>query len=98
MKKKKRTAITIETKRLLIIRSGSRKIIHRWCEPCCAQSHLLTIEDAALVSGLSQRQLFRAVENGGLHFSEMMGRPLVCFESLCDQIPQAKEVVSALIK
>ena len=94
MKKKNRTAITIETRRLLIIRSSKQEILRGWCEPCHAQSHLLTVEYAEFVSGLTQRQLFRAVENGRVHFSEIAGRPLVCLDSLGDLMPQTEELVS----
>ena len=65
-----------------------------WCGLCRAQSQLLTVEHAALVFGLSQRQLFQEVENDRLHFSEIAGRPLLCLESLCNLMPQTRELVS----
>jgi len=95
---KKRIATTIETKRLVIIRSGGQKMTRAWCGSCCAPRHLLTVEYAAFLSGLSQRQLFREVENGRLHFAEIVGMPLLCLDSLCDTMPQTKELISKLME
>jgi len=92
--KKKRTATTIETKRLLIIRSGRRKVVRAWCGSCRRERSLLTIEYAAFLSRLSQRQLFREVENGRLHFSERLGRPLLCLDSLGDLMRRTDDSIS----
>ena len=90
----KRIAITVENRRLLVVRRGQRQVMRGWSEPCHADRHMLTIEYAALVSGLSHRQLFRQIENGLLHFSEALDSPRLCLDSLCEFLPQVKELVS----
>ena len=65
-----------------------------WCGPCQAGRHMLTIEYAAYLSGLSLRQFFRHVEGGRLHFVEPPGGPLVCLESLCALRPQTRELAA----
>src|SRR6185369_4895825 len=92
--KKKRILQTIETRRLLIVRSGGRELTLDWCESCSARRYLLTVEYAAALSGLNQRQLFQAVESGRLHLSEIGGRPFLCVESLTELRPQTKEFFS----
>lgn len=92
--KKRTVATTIESKRLLIIRNRTRELTRVWCESCHAKRYLLTVEHAALLSGLSHRQLFRAIEEGRIHFSEQAGRPLLCLESLCDMTPGVRDLFS----
>jgi hypothetical protein len=98
MDKKKITAITIETKRLMTIRSGRRKTLRGWCGPCHANRHLLTVEYAAFLSCLSLRQVFQHIENGRLHFSESSAGPRVCLDSLCELVPQTKKQVLGLME
>jgi excisionase family DNA binding protein len=44
---------------------------------------MLTAEEAAAVSSLSTRAIYRLIEAGRLHFAEPPGSPLlVCFNSL----------------
>jgi hypothetical protein len=91
MSQKKRTEITIETKRLVTIKRGGQKIVRGWCGQCGENRSLLTIEYTALLSGISHRQLFRYIESGRLHFSEVAGKSLLCLTSLCELMPQTKE-------
>lgn len=79
---KRRTEITIEKQRLLLI-SGRRVSATGWCDPCGAQVDLVTAETAAALSGVSTRAIYRRVESGELHFTEVReGLLLVCRESL----------------
>lgn len=99
MRERKRTAITIETKRRLVIRSGGRqKVIRGWCGACHADQPLITVEYAAFLSDLSVRQLFRQVESGRLHFSEPTDGPRLCLDSLCELMPQTKELVANFLE
>jgi len=94
MTKKKRILQTIETRRVLIVRSGGGKLTMQWCESCSARRYFFTVEHAAVLSGLSQRQLFQAVESGRLHILDIGGRAFLCVESLGEMRPQTKEFFS----
>ena len=94
MTKKKRILQTIETRRVLIVRSGGGKLTLQWCESCSARRYFFTVEHAAVLSGLSQRQLFQAVESGRLHILDIGGTAFLCVESLGEMRPQTKEFFS----
>ncbi|HEY0006107.1 MAG TPA: hypothetical protein VGB17_15110 [Pyrinomonadaceae bacterium] len=85
MKKTRRTKITVETERLLVVSRG-RGQVDGWCEICRAEVRLVGVEEAALVAGLGQRAIFRRIESGRLHFTETSrGALLICLESLLQQ-------------
>ena len=85
MKKTRRTKITVETERLLVI-SRRRGQADEWCEACHAEVKVVGVEDAALVAGLGQRTIFSLIESGRLHFTETpRGALLICLESLLKQ-------------
>ncbi|MFL6275056.1 MAG: hypothetical protein ACJ74G_07580 [Blastocatellia bacterium] len=82
MRKTKRTRVTVETERLLVI---SRKGVttESWCQDCGAMTRMIGLDEASAVSGQSQRQIARSVEAGTLHFSESpRGALLICLNSL----------------
>jgi hypothetical protein len=79
---KKRTEITVETKRLMIARSQGRAVIRAWCEYCNANQHLLELEYIARVYGLSRRAIFRHIGKGRFHFIEKPDGCYVCLHSL----------------
>jgi hypothetical protein len=58
-------------------------------------SHMLTVEYAARLSGLSLRELFRHVEGGRLHYAERPGESYVCLASLCALGPQTRELTDS---
>ena len=79
---KRRTQITIERERLLLI-SRRKLSATGWCDPCGAQVDLLTPETAAAITGVGTRAIYRRVESGELHFTEIRdGLLLVCERSL----------------
>jgi len=77
----RRTEITIETHRRLIVRrfGGSLK---GWCNGCLAEVSLITPNEAAAVAGMSSRTIYQWIEDGKLHFNEELGVLLICAESL----------------
>ena len=81
MKRTRRRKVTVETERLLVI---SRHMgVRGWCESCSAESEMVGPEEAAAVSGLSQRTIFRQVESHQVHFTETQdGALLICLGSL----------------
>src|SRR5256885_9178499 len=88
MKKTKRTKITIEKERLLVIAQGRRQVRGR-CEACRAEVRLIGTEEAAQVAGQSQRAVFRLIESGRLHFTETArGALLICLDSLLAEMRQ----------
>ena len=81
MKKERRTEITLKTERSISIKS-SRELT-AWCEQCSAQVQMFTPGQAALISGLTSREVYHRVEIGAVHFSETVeGLLLVCLDSL----------------
>ena len=88
----RRTEITIETRRKLVINRRQKRVVRDLCAPCGAERHMVTVEYAALLSGLSLRQLFRHVEGGRLHFLETPKGSFVCLDSLCALSPQTQEL------
>jgi len=77
---KKRTEITIETHRLLVIDRHNGAFVTE-CEKCAERVEMVTPDEAAAIVGISSRVIYRAIEAGEVHFVEM---PVVfiCFNSL----------------
>jgi hypothetical protein len=79
---KRRVEITVETERVLLVRGRSVSFT-AWCPGCEARVRMVTAGEAAHLSELSAREIFRRVESGALHFAETAeGELLVCRESL----------------
>ena len=77
----RRTEITIETsRRLLVRRSSARRIV--WCERCVAEVQMITPQEAAALMNVSSRSIYQWIEAGRVHFQEGPGGLLVCAESL----------------
>jgi hypothetical protein len=79
---KRRTEITIETERVLVI--SKRKFAARaWCKPCGKQVEMVTVDETARLARVSSRTVYRWVETDKLHFTETSdGGLLVCYESI----------------
>jgi hypothetical protein len=79
---KRRREITIETERVLVVRSRSGSFT-AWCEECGASSSMVTPEVAAAIAGVGSREIYRWIEEEKLHFSETGGGLVfVCCSSL----------------
>lgn len=76
-------------------RPRGRRLIRAECAACGVVSHMLTVEYAARLSGLSLRELFRHVEGGRLHYAERPGESFVCLASLCALTPQTRELADS---
>lgn len=91
---KRRTEITIETERLLIIRSRKTSA-QAWCTSCDRQVHMITIDEAAQVAKVSSRLVYRLVEADELHFIETTDkRLLICVNSL-HQLMEVRQSIDA---
>ena len=82
MKTKRRTAITIETDRVFVIRRRGGSVL-AWCAECAEQVKMVTPDEAAVFSRVSSRTIYRWVEAEKLHFEETPdGVLFICLSSL----------------
>jgi hypothetical protein len=80
---KRRTEITIETERVVVMGGGEREDIAQWCEKCGARSRLIAPGAAAALLRVSAHAILRWAEAAGLHFVESADGPaLLCLGSL----------------
>ena len=87
--KKRRTMITVQTERLLIIRRR-KNAEATWCAGCGEPVTLISSEEAAAIAGVSSRTIYRWVEAGRIHFTETAaGAFRICFNSIIDRPPSA---------
>ena len=78
----KRTEITVETHRLLIVRKRGVSV-RVWCEECLTRVEMITPNEAAVFASVSSRTIYRWIEEAKLHFTEQPGGALlVCSGSL----------------
>lgn len=79
----KRILITTESREIFILRRGEQQINIGFCETCQAETEMLTLDEAVSLTGESTRDLFRRIEAGAIHPTEIAsGHLLVCQNSL----------------
>lgn len=82
MIRKKRTEITIETDEFFTVHRNARVIL-AWCVDCGDVTRLVTVDQAALATGVSSRAIYGRVEEGCIHYRETAeGLLLICLNSL----------------
>ena len=94
VKTRKRTEISIETHRQLVIRRRKDSAL-AWCPECAAQVKMVTPEEAAIVACVSSRTIYRWVEIHKLHFSETSeGLLLICIDSVlpCSEVLDGQQI------
>lgn len=80
MAQQRRTQITIETERIVLLRQA--RTTSRLCCPVCSQL-MVSVDEAARLAGVSTRVIYTLVEADQLHFTEATeGRLFVCPKSL----------------
>lgn len=72
--------ITLETEETIIVRLQSQTLA-AFCPECRATVEMALPHTAADFSGSSEREIFRLIEAGKIHFTEN-GRILICLDSL----------------
>ena len=77
---KRKTEITFEVEETIILRHAAETRT-AFCAQCRASVEMLTPQTAAALRGLSEREIFRLIENGQLHFTEAE-RIFICRNSL----------------
>ena len=81
MKTRLKTKIDLELEETIIIRS--QRTLTVWCEACRRRTPMIAVDGAALMTGLSGREIYRLVEAGVVHFIEDHNRLLfVCLISI----------------
>lgn len=74
--------ISFETEETVVLREGSRVSIS-YCNGCGRDVLMAIPQAAALLSRVGEREIFRLIETGLVHFSEN-GRVLVCLGSVAN--------------
>ena len=83
MRFRKKTIVRVETSSLSVIRPAGSSIDLWWCAECATVVPMITPEHAAQLCRTVPRAIYRLVENGELHFTDVdSGGLLVCVESL----------------
>jgi excisionase family DNA binding protein len=77
----RRTEITIETSRRLLVRRFRTSQLS-WCERCLAEVQMISPDEAAALMNMSSRSIYQWIEAGRIHFQEDPGALLVCADSL----------------
>lgn len=89
MTTRKRTRITVETERLLII--SRRQGAMNWCAGCNKRVKMISVDEAAALTQVSSRTIYRWVEAEKLHFIESTdGLLRICARSLYRSIQNSK--------
>lgn len=77
---KRTTEITLEIEEKIVLRQGEM-LVAAFCEECQALVNMASPQIAAILSGSSEREIFRLIEAGHIHFVET-GRVFICLNSL----------------
>lgn len=77
---KQKTQITFEVEETIILRQVEKTFMD-FCPECQALVEMTTPQIAAALLNLSEREIFRLIENGRLHFTEAE-RIFICQNSL----------------
>ena len=78
---RKRTVTTIETHQIVFVRRPEGAA-PAWCPACLREVDAAPLEQAALLTGVSLRDICRRVGADQLHFIETADGGLVCLPSL----------------
>jgi hypothetical protein len=77
---KQKVEITLEVEETIILRQVAEPLT-AFCPQCQTLVEMITPRIAAQLYGLSEREIFRSIENGRLHFTEAE-RIFICRNSL----------------
>ena len=80
---KTQTEVFIETSEILIIKRN-RHFVQVWCEECEQEVTMLSLQEAALLTGYDVKAIRLMIENQHIHFCYLKPEtPSVCLRSLC---------------
>jgi hypothetical protein len=78
-----RTEVFIETSETFIIKRN-RTFVRTWCKDCGQEVAVVTLPEAALLSGHDVKAIYSLMENRHIHFSYLKPEtPSICLRSLC---------------
>ncbi|MGA8214924.1 MAG: hypothetical protein WB799_15110 [Candidatus Sulfotelmatobacter sp.] len=81
MKAHRRTEITVETDRLLIIQR--RRLVRAWCQECGGEVEMVSLGEAEALTEVPGQKFCESAQAHRWHLSENQeGSYLVCLESL----------------
>jgi len=87
---KKRTQITIETSRVLIVRR--MRSSRTWCRECAREVDVVDTEEASVLAEMAQPALRECVATGKWHLCESSeGALLICLDSLMKSLHSASK-------
>lgn len=91
---KKTTEIEVETQEVVLTTQGTRPAT-AWCPACARESAMESPEGVARLTGVSVRAVYRWMDAGSVHFTEMPGGQLrVCLASVFQIEPHARHTGS----
>lgn len=80
---KTRMEVLIETSEIFIIKRN-RTFVRRWCEGCGRKVGMVSLYEAALLTGYDVKTIYSMMENRDIHVSYLKPEtPSVCLRSLC---------------
>lgn len=83
---KRKTKLTIEIERVLIIRGDTSERRGK-CESCGELVPLITVDEAAKLTHVGSRSIYKMVEDKRIHFIETSEELLlICFNSICRSV------------
>jgi thiol-disulfide isomerase/thioredoxin len=78
-----RTEVFIETSEIFIIKRN-RNFPRTWCEDCEREVRMVTLSEAAFITGYDVKAIHSMMENRHVHFINLNSEtPSVCLRSLC---------------
>ena len=81
-KRSREAEITVEFTQVVTIKKPEELVV-MWCPACEEQVNMVTTGAAAVLSNVDTRAIYRRIEAGAIHFTEMSGGlALVCLNSL----------------
>lgn len=83
---KQKAAITFESEETIILKQGSSAVTG-FCPVCRTDVELISPEGLALLTGVSERTIFRLIEAGRIHFIER-NRVFACSGCYSDSLSE----------
>lgn len=82
MAKKRTTHISIEKHRVVYMRTQRR--LRLQCSECGYETSMVSLEEAARLTHVSTREIYRWINGNKVHFTETSYGVLVCLKSLAN--------------
>ena len=86
MRRRKKTEIIVERDQVLVIKRLNSQAAE-WCDQCRKETRMVSVDEAAAVAGISERTVYRRVEDDLVHFTETTeGQLMICITSLLSSV------------